>query len=179
MTRIVDEIQSTIQREGRKKRNIRYSGCSLSIVNNIMSRFPRSNRLPGLFRKNLLLPGSTTASRKNSHLSLSASAGNSSSYTNRIFVWMPPDVTVPTLVSINVTVTCLTCNGCSGSNGIRLMVNPRPIGQISLEKLFDGDPNNVKLGDIVSYTININNTGQTNATFLPLVDNYPSVSSII
>ena len=60
------------------------------------------------------------------------------------------------------------------SNGIKLMVNPGPIGQISLEKLFDGDPNYVKLGDIVSYTININNTGETNVTFLPLVENYPN-----
>ena len=103
----------------------------------------------------------------------SASDGTSNSYTNRVFVWTPPDVTAPKEVTINVTVTCITCDGCTASNEIKLMVNPRPIGQISLEKLFDGDPNNVKLGDTVGYTINITNTGQTNVTFLPLVDNYP------
>ena len=88
-------------------------------------------------------------------------------------IWTPPEVTAPTEVTINVTVHCLETS-CMASNGIKLMVNPRPIGQISLEKLFDGDPDNVKLGDIVSYTININNTGETNVTFLPLVDNYPN-----
>lgn len=102
----------------------------------------------------------------------SASAGTSNSYTNRIFVWTPPDVAVPTEVTINVTVICRTCHNCSGSNGIRLMVNPRPTAQISLEKLFDGDPNNVKLGSTVGYTINITNTGHTNVTLLPLVDSY-------
>ena len=45
---------------------------------------------------------------------------------------------------------------------------------IRLEKLFDGDKNNVKLGDTVGYTVSIINTGQTNITFLPLVDNYPN-----
>ena len=101
-----------------------------------------------------------------------ASAGTSSSYTSRIFVWMPPEVPAPEEVTIKVTVTCLE-TGCLASNGIKLMVNPRPISQISLEKLFDGDKNNVKLGDTVGYTINITNTGQTNVTSLPLVDNYP------
>ncbi len=96
---------------------------------------------------------------------------------------MPPEVTTPTEVTVNVTVSRIETS-CAASNGIRLMVNPKPFsqnssdtllnGQISLEKAFDGDLNNVKLGDIVSYTININNTGQTNVTLLPFVDNYPN-----
>ena len=102
----------------------------------------------------------------------SASDGTSNSYTNRVFVWTPPVVTTSKEVTINVTVTCIE-SGCMASNGIKLMVNPRPISQISLEKRFDGDKNNVKLGDTVGYAINITNTGQTNATFVPLVDNYP------
>ena len=102
----------------------------------------------------------------------SASDGTSNSYTNRVFVWTPPEVTTPEEVTINVAVTCVE-SGCMASNGIKLMVNPRPVSQISLEKLFDGDPNNVKLGDTVGYTINITNTGQTNVTSVPLVDNYP------
>lgn len=104
----------------------------------------------------------------------SASEGTSNSYTNRIFVWTPPDVTAPKEVTINVTVNCISCGGCAASSEIKLMVNPRPVGQISLGKLFDGDLNNVRLGDVVSYTINITNTGQTNVTFLPLADNYPN-----
>lgn len=104
----------------------------------------------------------------------SASDGTSNSYTNRIFVWTPPDVTAPKEVTINVTVNCISCGGCAASSEIKLMVNPRPVGQISLGKLFDGDLNNVRLGDVVSYTINITNTGQTNITFLPLADNYPN-----
>ena len=102
----------------------------------------------------------------------SASDGTSNSYTNRVFVWTPPVVTTPEEVTIKVIVTCIE-SGCIASNGIKLMVNPRPIGQISLEKLFDGDKDNVKLGDTVGYTFNIINTGQTNVTYLPLVDNYP------
>ena len=101
----------------------------------------------------------------------SASGGTSDSYTNRVFIWTPPEVTTPTEATINVTVSCIEIS-CVASNGIKLVVNPKPVGQISVEKLFDGDPDKVKLGDIVSYTININNTGQTNATSLPLVDNY-------
>ena len=114
----------------------------------------------------------------------SASGGTSDIFTNRVFIWTPPEVIFPTEVTINVTVS-RTEMGCMASNGIRLMVNPGSIsqnssdqlfnGQISLKKLLDGDPNNVKLGDIVSYTININNSGQTNVTFLPLVDNYPNL----
>lgn len=103
----------------------------------------------------------------------SASAGTSASYTNRVFVWKPPEVTAPEEVTINITINCIE-TGCIASNGIRLMVNPRPPGQISMKKLFDGDNNNVRIGDTVGYTINITNTGQTNVTFLPLSDNYPN-----
>ena len=113
----------------------------------------------------------------------SASGGTSDSFIKRVFAWTPPEVTLPTEVTINVTVSRIETS-CAASNGIRLMVKPRRIGQnssdellsgrISLNKLFDGDPNEVKLGDVVSYTININNTGRTNVTTLPLVDNYPN-----
>ena len=104
----------------------------------------------------------------------SASDGSPVSDTNRIFNWTAPVVDAPKEVTIKVIVSDTQDGGCKAANEFKLVVVPIPAGQISLEKQFNGDPNNVKLGDIVSYTINITNTGQTNVTFLPLVDNYPN-----
>lgn len=102
----------------------------------------------------------------------SASDGYSTSYDQRVFNWTAPEVDAPKDVTIKVKVACLE-SGCQAANEIKLTVNPRPLGQISLEKLLDGNPDDVKLGATISYTINITNTGQTDIVYLPLVDDYP------
>lgn len=102
----------------------------------------------------------------------SVSDGSSTDYTNRIFNWTAPIVDAPKNVTVNVTVTAL--RGCTAAHEIELTIFPRPIGQISLEKSFEGSQNDVKLGAIIGYTINITNTGQTNVVYLPLADDYPS-----
>ena len=102
----------------------------------------------------------------------SASDGYSESYTDRVFIWRAPDVTAPKEVVIKVNVTDMDEGGCHGSNEIRLIVQPK--GKISLEKKFDGDKDNVNLGDALTYVIKITNTGQTNVTYLPLIDDYPN-----
>ena len=104
----------------------------------------------------------------------SASDGSPVSDTNRIFNWTAPVVDAPKEVTITVVVSDTQDGGCKAADEFKLVVVPIPVGQISLEKQFNGDPNNVKLGDVVSYTINITNSGQTNVTFLPLVDDYPN-----
>jgi uncharacterized repeat protein (TIGR01451 family) len=102
----------------------------------------------------------------------SASDGHSDSYTDRIFIWKAPGVTAPKEVVIRVSVTDMDEGGCHGSNEIKLTVRPK--GKISIKKEFDGDKDNVNLGDALTYTIKITNTGQTNVTYLPLIDDYPN-----
>ncbi len=99
----------------------------------------------------------------------SASNGYSTDYSDRIFSWTAPEVDTSTNITINVSVNN---RGCWGENQTEIAVYPKRFGDISLEKSFNGDPDNVRLGDTVSYTINISNIGQTNVVDLPLVDDY-------
>ena len=56
---------------------------------------------------------------------------------------------------------------------MELTVYPRQSGEIRVEQSLDTSQNNIMLGSIISYTINITNIGQTDIAYLPLVDDYP------
>ncbi len=95
----------------------------------------------------------------------SVSDGYSASCDQRIFNWTAPEVDVPKEVTITVKVTSIE-SGCQATNEIKLLVNPKPIEKpvirISKDCIYDAP---VYVGDAVTYTYNVTNTGD-----LPLAD---------
>ena len=67
-------------------------------------------------------------------------------------------------------------DGCTNENELKILVVPSKKGEITLEKSLDSsiDPDNIKVGDMITYTITISNTGETDISLLPLVDIYPN-----
>jgi uncharacterized repeat protein (TIGR01451 family) len=81
----------------------------------------------------------------------------------------PKEVTVSLLVSSGA-------EGCINESHQKFLIMPQKAGSLSLQKSLDPsiNPDNIRLGDTVTYIITIVNTGQTIITGLPLVDSYPN-----
>jgi uncharacterized repeat protein (TIGR01451 family) len=90
------------------------------------------------------------------------------------FQWTAPLVTEPTEVSISLFVSS-GADGCTNKSELKILVVPSKKGEITLEKSLDStkDPDNIEVGDMITYTVTISNTGETDISFLPLVDIYP------